>query len=168
MTKGIASGSSRWGPTCTQRSLSRLFEEPPPLIIQIAQEFSRLSLIEIMAFCCGGDRKNLVVPKHGEGTHFESIRSGLGETSFKGFILLKKLEIHHTPLHGSWLNMAEIEFAALACQCLSRRIGTVKEREQQVHAWQEQRNAATTTICWRFTSADARIKLKRLYPSLET
>jgi len=81
--------------------------------------------------------------------------------------LASKLEIHHTPLHGSWLNMAEIEFATLARQCLSRRIATKKELEHQVACWQEQRNAAATTVNWRFTTADARIKLKRLYPSLK-
>ncbi len=80
--------------------------------------------------------------------------------------LAAKLEIHHTPLHGSWLNMAEIEFAALARQCLARRIATVEELDHQVACWQEQRNAAATTVNWRFTTADARIKLKRLYPSL--
>jgi len=82
--------------------------------------------------------------------------------------LASKLEIYHTPLHGSWLNMAEIEFAALARQCLSRRIATKKELEHQVACWQEQRNAAATTVNWRFTTADARIKLKRLYPSLKS
>jgi DDE superfamily endonuclease len=81
--------------------------------------------------------------------------------------LAAKLEIHHTPLHGSWLNVAEIEFAALARQCLSRRIATAKELERQVACWQESRNSAATTVNWRFTTADARIKLKRLYPSLK-
>ena len=81
--------------------------------------------------------------------------------------LVEKLEIHHTPLHGSWLNMAEIECSALARQGLARRIATVKELERHVNAWQGQRTAAQTTINWRFTSADARIKLKRLSPSLE-
>jgi DDE superfamily endonuclease len=81
--------------------------------------------------------------------------------------LAAKLEIHHTPLHGSWLDMAEIEFAALARQCLSRRIATQEELEREVHAWQQRRNEEAPTINWRFTTADARIKLKRLYPSLE-
>ena len=81
--------------------------------------------------------------------------------------IAEKLEIHDTPLHGSWLNMAEIEFAALARQCLARRIATVEELEQEVQAWQRRRNGAAITVNWRFTSADARIKLKRLYPSLE-
>ncbi len=81
--------------------------------------------------------------------------------------LLSKLEIHYTPVHGSWLNMAEIELSALARQCLSRRIGTVEELEREVQAWQEHRNAEAITVNWRFTTADARIKLQRLYPSLE-
>ena len=81
--------------------------------------------------------------------------------------LAAKLEIHHTPLQGSWLNMAEIEFAALARQCLARRIATVEFLHHQVACWQEERNAAATTVNWRFTTTDARIKLKRLYPSLK-
>ena len=70
-------------------------------------------------------------------------------------------------MHGSWLNMAEIELSALARQCLSRRIGTQEELDREVHAWQQRRNAEAITVHWRFTTADARIKLKRLYPSLE-
>ena len=62
---------------------------------------------------------------------------------------------------------AEIEFAALARQCLARRIATAEDLDHQVACWQEQRNAAATTVNWRFTTADARIKLKRLYPSLK-
>jgi hypothetical protein len=81
--------------------------------------------------------------------------------------ILQKLEIHYTPVHGSWLNMAEIELSALARQCLSRRIGTQEELEHEVQAWQQSRNAEAITVNWRFTTADARIKLKRLYPSLE-
>ena len=63
--------------------------------------------------------------------------------------------------------MAEIELSALARQCLSRRIGTREELDREVHAWQQRRNEEAITVNWRFTSADARIKLKRLYPSLE-
>jgi hypothetical protein len=81
--------------------------------------------------------------------------------------LLQKLELHYTPVHGSWLNMAEIELSALARQCLSRRIGTREVLDQEVQAWQERRNGDTITVNWRFTTTDARIKLKRLYPSLE-
>jgi hypothetical protein len=81
--------------------------------------------------------------------------------------LAGRLEIHHTPKHGSWLNMAEIELSALATQCLDRRIADQETLAREVAAWQEARNAAGNTVDWRFTTADARIKLKRLYPSIK-
>ena len=78
--------------------------------------------------------------------------------------LADKLEIHYTPKHGSWLNMAEIELSALQRQCLDRRLGDRATMEREVATWVTARNETTTTIDWRFTTADARIKLKRLYP----
>jgi hypothetical protein len=78
--------------------------------------------------------------------------------------ILTKLDIHYTPKHGSWLNMAEIELRVLNGQCLNRRMGTVRWVEREVAAWVTERNAAHATVDWRFTTADARIKLKRLYP----
>lgn len=81
--------------------------------------------------------------------------------------LWKKLEIHYTPLHGSWLNMAEIELSVLGRQALSERLPTVPQVQACVDAWQAQREAHPVRINWRFTAQDARIKLKRLYPSLE-
>ncbi len=80
--------------------------------------------------------------------------------------LVQRFEFHHTPVHGSWLNIAEIELSALDRQCLARRIPDHAALVQEVTAWEATRNAATSTIDWRFTTADARIKLKRLYPSL--
>ena len=80
--------------------------------------------------------------------------------------LIEKLEVHYTPKHGSWLNMAEIEFSVLTRQCLDRRIGSRAELEQEVAAWQTKRNERAVGINWRFTTADARIKLKHLYPSI--
>ncbi len=80
--------------------------------------------------------------------------------------LADKLEIHYTPKHGSWLNMAEIELSALQRQCLDRRLADRLTLEREVAAWVRDRNAAETTIDWRFTTADARIKLKRLYPAV--
>ncbi|MCA1672608.1 MAG: IS630 family transposase [Actinobacteria bacterium] len=80
--------------------------------------------------------------------------------------LAAKLEIHHTPKHGSWLNMAEIELSVLQRQCLNRRLGDRATVEREVAAWVGARNHATTTIAWRFTTADARIKLTRLYPAV--
>jgi hypothetical protein len=80
--------------------------------------------------------------------------------------LADKLEIHYTPKHGSWLNMAEIELSALQRQCLDRRLADRPTMEREVAAWTAERNRATCTIDWRFTTADARIKLKRLYPAV--
>jgi hypothetical protein len=80
--------------------------------------------------------------------------------------LADKLEIHYTPTHGSWLNMAEIELSVLQRQCLDRRLGDRPTMECEVAAWAAARNGATTAIDWRFTADDARIKLKRLYPAV--
>ena len=81
--------------------------------------------------------------------------------------LARKLEIHYTPKHGSWLNTAEIELAVLTRQCLQRRLATPELMRQEVANWQRERNQQQATINWRFTTDDARIKLKKLYPSLE-
>jgi hypothetical protein len=81
--------------------------------------------------------------------------------------LTDKLEIHYTPKHGSWLNMAESELGVLAAQCLDRRLPDQETLTCEVGAWEDERNAATKTIDWRFTTADARIKLKHLYPSFD-
>jgi hypothetical protein len=78
--------------------------------------------------------------------------------------LADKLEIHHTPKHGSWLNVAEIELSVLSRQCLDRRVPDAATLQAEVDAWQARRNAAGTGVDWRFTTAEARIKLKRLYP----
>jgi hypothetical protein len=81
--------------------------------------------------------------------------------------ILDRLEFHYTPKHGSWLNMAEIELSVLSRQCLERRIADKETLEKETAAWERERNAKGTTVNWRFTTADARIKLKRLYPSIE-
>lgn len=78
--------------------------------------------------------------------------------------LAERLEIHHSPKHGSWLNMAEIELSALARQCLAERMENQEHLTKEVAAWERARNTAATRIDWRFTTADARIKLKHLYP----
>jgi hypothetical protein len=80
--------------------------------------------------------------------------------------LAERLEIHYTPKHGSWLNMAEIEFSALSTQCLNRRIGNIIELRGQISAWQNDRNNRNSIIKWHFTTNDARTKLKKLYPNL--
>jgi hypothetical protein len=79
--------------------------------------------------------------------------------------IAEKLEFHYTPKHGSWLNIAEIEFSVLRRQCLCRRIPDQETLKREVQAWQNRRNQQGTTVHWRFTTDDARIKLKKLYPS---
>lgn len=78
--------------------------------------------------------------------------------------ILDRLEIHYTPKHGSWLNMAEIELSHLSRQCLERRIPDKESLIKEVLAWQDQRNKENCFINWHFTTDDARIKLKKLYP----
>jgi hypothetical protein len=80
--------------------------------------------------------------------------------------IARKLEWHYTPKHGSWLNVAEVELAALAKQCLGRRLDTKAELERQVGAWEEERNGRFVEARWRFTTADARIKLRGLCPTV--
>jgi len=81
--------------------------------------------------------------------------------------LAARFEVHYTPKHGSWLNVAEIELSVLARQCLGRRIDNPEELRREVAAWEADRNERGVEVKWRFTTADARIKLHRLYPSLE-
>ena len=78
--------------------------------------------------------------------------------------LLERLEIHYTPKHGSWLNIAEIELSVLTRQCLQRRIPDKETLTREIAAWEKRRNNAKAKVDWRFTSENARIKLKRLYP----
>ena len=77
-----------------------------------------------------------------------------------------RLEIHYTPKHGSWLNMAEIEIGVMSRQCLDRRIPDQRTLGREAAAWQDRRNQEAIKVDWRFTTADARIKLKSLYPSI--
>lgn len=81
--------------------------------------------------------------------------------------ILEKLEIHHTPKHGSWLNMAELEFSHLSRQCLDRRIPDQETLTKEALAWCKKRNEKAVKVNWQFTTEDARIKLKKLYPILE-
>src|SRR5579871_579811 len=81
--------------------------------------------------------------------------------------IAKKLEIHYTPKHGSWLNMAEIELSVLARQCLDQRIESMARMREEVEAWELERNERQVEIKWQFTTADARVKLHRLYPVIQ-
>jgi len=81
--------------------------------------------------------------------------------------LADRFEIHYTPRHGSWLDMAEIELGILGRQCLSRRIDNIDDLRRETMAWKTNRNSAGMKVNWQFTTADARIKLRKLYPSIE-
>jgi len=96
---------------------------------------------------------------HGIGSLYEAFDPATARS------LASRLEIHYTPKHGSWLNMAETELSVLSRQCLDRRIDCREVMDAEIAAWEQSRNASESRIDWRFTTADARIKLKRLYPS---
>lgn len=81
--------------------------------------------------------------------------------------LTERFEWHYTPKHGSWLNIAEMELSVLARQCLDRRIPDMAALHREVDAWQKKRNAAVVKVDWQFTTTDARIKLKKLYPTIQ-
>ena len=80
--------------------------------------------------------------------------------------LAERLDIHYTPKHGSWLNMAEIELSVMKGQCLDRRIPDIATMQRQVAAWENDRNNSARKITWQFTTPEARVKLKRLYPHI--
>ena len=80
--------------------------------------------------------------------------------------LCERFEIHYTPKHGSWLNMAELEIGIMSRQCLSRRIPSMEKMTAEVKSWVDQRNSEKATVRWHFTTADARIKLRHLYPKI--
>lgn len=102
----------------------------------------------------------------------DNLNTHTGASLYKAFPpaearrILAKLEIHYTPKHGSWLNMAEIELSILSRQCLDRRIPDQEALKIEVATWQAKRNAIARPMEWRFTNEDARVKLKKLYPTL--
>jgi hypothetical protein len=104
----------------------------------------------------------------------DNLNTHTGASLYKAFepciarALLDKLEFVYTPKHGSWLNMAECEFSVLARQCLSRRLPDLETVRKEVNDWSLTRNQAEATVEWRFTTEDARIKLKQLYPAIST
>ncbi len=102
----------------------------------------------------------------------DNLNTHVGASLYKAFQpqealrILQKLEIHHPPKHGSWLNMAEIELSILSRQCLDRRIADQDTLKKEVKAWMEKRNTHSSPMSWRFTTEDARIKLRRLCPKI--
>lgn len=98
---------------------------------------------------------------HGPGSLYEAFDPAEAQR------ILGRLEIHHTPKHASWLNMAETELSVLGRQCLDRRIADQNTLTKEVAVWENERNARSVKVDWQFTTQDARIKLKRLYPTIE-
>lgn len=113
------------------------------------------------------DAKSIVLVLDNLSTHSFASLYGAFEPA-EAHRLARRLEIHFTPKHGSWLNMAEIELSLLGRQCLDQRIASIDELTAQVRAWTDRRNDQRTPIRWRFATVDARIKLARLYPSRST
>ncbi len=119
--------------------------------------------------------KNLVDNKYPEAKRItlvmDNLNTHVGGSLYKAFQpseaqrILSRLEIHYTPKHGSWLNMAEIELSILSRQCIARRIPDQATMKKEVDAWQTKRNLNPKKMNWQFTTKDARIKLKKLYPT---
>jgi hypothetical protein len=99
---------------------------------------------------------------HGKASLYQTF------TAAEAFELSNRLEIHYTPKHGSWLNIAEIELNAMARQCLNRRIDNLSELTTELAVWENRRNASCKTVHWQFAKDDARIKLKSLYPKFSS
>lgn len=100
--------------------------------------------------------------KHSPGSFYETFKPDVAKR------LWDRLEFIFTPKHGSWLNMAEIELHVLNAQCLKRHLSTMQSIKREVNAWQRHRNNKNSKINWQFTNKDARIKLKKLYPSFNS
>jgi hypothetical protein len=113
------------------------------------------------------DAKRIVLVQDNLNTH---VLGALYETfpASEAHRLAAKLELHYTPKHGSWLNMAEIELSCLRRQCLDRRIPDTAMLTEEIAAWEAHRNGLGGTVHWRFTTEDARIRLKHLYPIHES
>lgn len=112
------------------------------------------------------DKKRIVLVMDNLNTHHPAAFYDAFEPA-EARRIAERLEIHYTPKHGSWLNMAEIELGVLARQCLDRRIPDQETLHRETQAWQSHRNQEAIRVDWRFTTQDARIKLKSLYPSIQ-
>jgi transposase len=152
---------------------ANLFMVFEPLIgwraVQVTERRTARDFAEVLRWLAEelhADAKRVVLVTDNLNTHtpgclYEAFEPGRARA------IAERLEWHYTPKHGSWLNMAEIELAALSKQCLGRRIGSREELEREVSAWQGERNERGVEARWQFTTAKARVKLHRLYPSFQ-
>jgi len=153
-----------------REGVANLFLISEPLVawraVQVTERRTAVDFAEVLRFVVedlhpDAERVALVVDNlntHGPWCLYEAFEPERARA------IAAKLEWHYTPKHGSWLNVAEVELAALSKQCLDRRIGSREELARAVAAWEEGRNEREVGVQWRFTTADARIKLSQLYP----
>jgi hypothetical protein len=156
-----------------RRGVCNIFMACEPLagkrVVKITERRTKVDwacfLEDIAAHYVGAEKITLVMDNlntHTPGALYEAFQPD------KAKELWDRFEFVYTPKHGSWLNMAEIELNVLTGQCLKRRIDNIEKVRKEVMAWQGHRNNKVATVNWQFTTDDARIKLSRLYPSLET
>jgi transposase len=152
---------------------ANLFMISEPLLgwraVQVTERRTAKDLAEVLRWLVEdvyGDAEKVVVVMDNLNTHKPASLYEAFEPE-RARRIIEKLEIHHTPKHGSWLNMAEIELSVLARQCLDRRIESRELLRREVEAWELERNEQQVEIKWQFTTADARIKLHRLYPVIQ-
>jgi len=135
--------------------------------VRVRPRRTRIDFAEVIRELCDEvypDAKKIVLVMDNLNTHtiaslYEAFEPAMARR------LAEKLEIHYTPKHGSWLNMAEIELSVLSRQCMNDYFENADQLTKRIEAWEQQRNEEQTSIDWQFTTADARIKLRKLYPS---
>ena len=135
---------------------------------RVCQQRKRVDFAEVVRELCDKiypDAEKIVLVMDNLNTHNVASLYEAFEPS-EAWRLAEKLEIHHTPKHGSWLNMAEIELSILSRQCMNDYFESIDELTDAIAAWEKSRNEKKTGIHWRFTTDDARIKLRKLYPTI--
>jgi hypothetical protein len=136
--------------------------------VRVRQQRKRVDFAEVVRELCDEiypDAEKIVLVMDNLNTHNVASLYEAFEPC-EAWRLAEKLEIHHTPKHGSWLNMAEIELSILSRQCMNDYFENIDELTDVIAAWEKSRNEKKTGIHWRFTTADARIKLRKLYPTI--
>jgi hypothetical protein len=147
-------------------------------VVEATARRTRIDFAHFLRDLCDGpyrDASKIVIVMDNLNTHSSILRGAartlpLRRRGLGGFshVPSSQVEVHYTPKHGSWLDIAEIELSVLARQCLHQRIGSLEELKELLKIWKKQRNAESHTISWRFKTEDARIKLRRLYPVLSS
>jgi len=135
--------------------------------VDVRQQKTRIDYAQVLKYLadeCFASAQRIILVQDNLNTHHPSSLYHAFKPD-EAQRIYKRFEFHYTPKHASWLNVAECELSALARQCLNRRIPNMASLKELVEAWQNHRNNQKVTIDWRFTTQDARIKLKRLYPS---